>query len=353
MDKPILSICIPTYNRAKYLDEAIESIINQVIDSIKDKVEICISDNCSEDNTEDIISKWQAKAPIPITYHRNSVNLGVDRNFLKVVEIANGDYCWFLGSDDKIAGNGVLEVLNNIYNFPDVDVFLCNRDEYNNDFSKKLGSSRYLSSEINIFDFSKMPFYGYLKLCRGLGGVFSYISSLIFKKTIWEKTVVKENITNCGKYINSGYIHTYILVRSLSEGLKLKYIESPLILCRLFNEDEKSLDLIFKGYKRIYIDYIYYLIFAEIFGLDSKEVYYIKKLLNNNLRWLLFIKRNLIISKSFKEYESLKRLLWNIGLYRNFIIVIIIPAWIIELFHELFRRFPVVKYFLSKILKSY
>jgi len=50
-----LSICIPTYNRAKELDECLSCIVPQIMD--KDSIEIVISDNNSDDNTEQIIQK--------------------------------------------------------------------------------------------------------------------------------------------------------------------------------------------------------------------------------------------------------------------------------------------------------
>ncbi|MDR3048967.1 MAG: glycosyltransferase, partial [Elusimicrobiota bacterium] len=45
------SICIPAWNKAKYLKTTLDSIICQIDDDIKDKIEICISDDASQDNT--------------------------------------------------------------------------------------------------------------------------------------------------------------------------------------------------------------------------------------------------------------------------------------------------------------
>lgn len=50
--QPLLSICIPTYNRASYLEGAILNIITD--NAFGDEVEIIISDNASTDNTEEI-----------------------------------------------------------------------------------------------------------------------------------------------------------------------------------------------------------------------------------------------------------------------------------------------------------
>ena len=58
--KPLLSICVPTYNREIYLQECLDSIISQ--DSFdEDTIEIIISDNASTDGTQSLIKKYQEK----------------------------------------------------------------------------------------------------------------------------------------------------------------------------------------------------------------------------------------------------------------------------------------------------
>ena len=110
-----LSICIPTYNREKYLKEAIESITCQLDDSLVDKVEICISDNASTDNTKQLIENFQNQYK-NITYFRQSQNMGADMNYLKVIEIAHGNYCWFLGSDDIVLPTSISKIIKEIAN---------------------------------------------------------------------------------------------------------------------------------------------------------------------------------------------------------------------------------------------
>lgn len=55
--QPLLSICIPTYNRSQYLKETIDSIIGQE-EFKSENVEIVISDNCSTDDTEIVCKKY-------------------------------------------------------------------------------------------------------------------------------------------------------------------------------------------------------------------------------------------------------------------------------------------------------
>ena len=68
----LLSICIPNYNRKKHLNNCLNSIlISQKKSRIK--FEVCISDNCSEDNIEEIISNY--KKFLDIKFKRNKKKL--------------------------------------------------------------------------------------------------------------------------------------------------------------------------------------------------------------------------------------------------------------------------------------
>ena len=87
--KPLLSICIPTYNRAEYLEKSLESIIRQP-EFHSDDVEVVISDNCSTDNTEELCRKYATKYS-NIHYFRNEVNIR-DENFPTVLSEAKGEF---------------------------------------------------------------------------------------------------------------------------------------------------------------------------------------------------------------------------------------------------------------------
>lgn len=85
--KPILSLCIPTYNRAKYLKKCLDSIVNSpVFDD--DEIEIVISDNASTDNTRAMAEAYSSRYRF-ISYYRNEKNIH-DKNFPAAISKANG-----------------------------------------------------------------------------------------------------------------------------------------------------------------------------------------------------------------------------------------------------------------------
>ena len=91
----LISIITPTYNCGKFIGETIESVINQTYENW----EMIIVDDCSKDNTKDIVNKY-AQNDDRIKYHLLEKNSGAAIARTKAMELANGNYMAFLDSDD-------------------------------------------------------------------------------------------------------------------------------------------------------------------------------------------------------------------------------------------------------------
>ena len=102
-----LSICIPTKDREKYFTNCINSVAvankNSKID-----LEVCISDNDSNYDIKNVISKYEKD--LNIKYHKNSRDIGVGLNILKSASMASGDFVWLIGSDDMLLSKSLIEV---------------------------------------------------------------------------------------------------------------------------------------------------------------------------------------------------------------------------------------------------
>src|SRR3989344_1537810 len=109
-NKPLLSIAIPTYNRAAYLQNLLDNILPQAT-QLDGMVQICISNNCSTDNTRELVLGLQKRYPNLIKCSENKQNLGFDMNVLKVVEMSDGEFIWTLSDDESITDNGLDQVV--------------------------------------------------------------------------------------------------------------------------------------------------------------------------------------------------------------------------------------------------
>lgn len=114
MEDKLVSIIMPTYNCAKFIGKTIESVIAQTYENW----ELIIVDDCSKDNTEEVVSKYKDNR---IKYHRLKNNSGAAVARTEAMKKARGSYMAFLDSDDlwkKDKLEKQLEFMNkNNYNF--------------------------------------------------------------------------------------------------------------------------------------------------------------------------------------------------------------------------------------------
>lgn len=97
--KSSVTIAIPVFNGEKYIGEALDSIVSQTLKV--DQITIC--DNCSTDNTLDIIKKFRKEhSDFNISIIENETNLGYQRNFNKCMELTETDYLILLAADDRL-----------------------------------------------------------------------------------------------------------------------------------------------------------------------------------------------------------------------------------------------------------
>jgi glycosyltransferase involved in cell wall biosynthesis len=90
-----VSVCIPTFNRGRYLREAIESALAQTFADF----ELLVVDNCSTDDTPAVAAAYAARDG-RVRYVRNERNLGLVGNFNRCVELARGEFVALLHDDD-------------------------------------------------------------------------------------------------------------------------------------------------------------------------------------------------------------------------------------------------------------
>ena len=130
----ILSICIPTYNRAATLPNCLNSIL---ISKRKTnlKFEICISDNASNYNVKKIIKPFKKK--LNIRLNRNKKNLGYAVNLLKSVSMAKGEFAWCIGDDDLLVPKALKKINNLILRNKNIDFYYINSFHLNNNYLNK------------------------------------------------------------------------------------------------------------------------------------------------------------------------------------------------------------------------
>lgn len=108
MTQPLLTIAIPTFNRASTLDLCLAEMGSQVA-AHGDRVELLISDNASTDETPAVIARHM-EAGVSIRLIRNPENIGADANFAQCMREARGTFVLVFGDDDVLL-EGALDKL--------------------------------------------------------------------------------------------------------------------------------------------------------------------------------------------------------------------------------------------------
>lgn len=116
--KTVLSIIVPVYKVELYLNQCLDSIVSQ---PCKFKYEVILVDDGSPDACPQICDQWAAKYDNVHVIHQKNQGLSMARN--NGLEVAQGEYVWFVDSDDWLLSTAFEDFLSAIEEYPDVDVF--------------------------------------------------------------------------------------------------------------------------------------------------------------------------------------------------------------------------------------
>lgn len=119
---PLLSVCIPAYNRASVLHPLLETVITQDFDSY----EVVVCEDASPERSEirrvvaALPEAWRAR----VRYSENDSNLGYDGNLRNVIQKSRGEYCVLMGNDDLMCPGALRKIASGVCSHQDVGVVL-------------------------------------------------------------------------------------------------------------------------------------------------------------------------------------------------------------------------------------
>lgn len=177
MKKPLFSIIIPVYKVEQYLQDCIDSILNQGFDNIE---LVCINDG-SPDNCLRILQSNEEKYPEIIrVYSQDNAGLSAARN--KGVEIATGDYLLFLDSDDLL-NMGSINKLAQLVEAENPDIIAFNSELYYAAELKSVANEGF-NHNTNLHFSSGLDYFNYFVGQRGWGP--SAACFYLYKRKLFE-----------------------------------------------------------------------------------------------------------------------------------------------------------------------
>lgn len=199
-----LSICIPTYNRRKFLERSINALLPQ----LNDEVEVLISNNCSTDDTDEYCKSLDSM----ITYYKQPENIGPDGNFLWLMDNAKGKYLIIL-SDDDYMEDGAIENLLNFLNDKEIALGIINykcrlKDGSFTSYTYGNGANiEYANEQIKEF-------------IEYIGIQITFISGLVFNRDLLRK------VKNKSQYKSTYLLQTCVALQCLKFNKKTAIIRT-------------------------------------------------------------------------------------------------------------------------------
>lgn len=121
--RPLLSICITTYNRAAWLAHSLPLILEQTR-PYQDMIEVVVCDNTSTDNTPAVVQGMGHYANL--YFYRNEKNVGMLGNLSVSSRRGRGRYIWVIGDDDLLVEGTLERILAAIVHHPDSELLYLN-----------------------------------------------------------------------------------------------------------------------------------------------------------------------------------------------------------------------------------
>ncbi|NBU46987.1 MAG: glycosyltransferase [Flavobacteriales bacterium] len=269
---PIISVIIPNYNHAPYLKERIESVLNQSYSNF----EVIILDDCSTDNSRDIIESFRGHERIKhIEY--NATNSGSTfKQWQKGLNLAKGEWIWIAESDDVAHPEFLGKLTSEIT--PDCALIFC-RSEIINELGKPatyLGckhfpNNKYFNEIVNLtkepdpIHFLTVEMYNFNHIVNASSAIFR-------KKEVPNLDYISTNFKLCGdwmfwiqimdkakfKFIDQdlNFFRTHgSSVRSISDKRVFAFFENALITRYIYSKHTN------KFLKKKYYDYLIYIYF--------------------------------------------------------------------------------------------
>ncbi|HWA39815.1 MAG TPA: glycosyltransferase [Burkholderiales bacterium] len=238
MDAPLVSICIPAYNGATTLGEALDSIVAQAFEGL----EVVVCDDRSTDGTVALAEDYARRHPF-IRVVRNEKNLGMDRNFTQSVLQARGTYAWMCGQDDVFYPGAFARFREILARHPDVDVIYFNYRFLSGDLSKEVLPPRVKLAEDAFFESGEAYF-------RAMDHAPTFLAATVMRRALWDATPYE-------KFFDTHYVQMGVVLYNLPSARTYVVADPRYVGCRV-PEDSwklgggKMLFEIFSGSLEVY-----------------------------------------------------------------------------------------------------
>ena len=188
---PKVSVIVPNYNHANYLQQRIDSILNQTYQDF----ELILLDDCSTDNSRELLSEYANHPKVTYCIFNKENSGSTFKQWNKGIELAQGEYIWIAESDDWAEPEFLKELLNLISENPSVGLAYTLSK-----FVDFEGKVLWRENETGKFQIFSGKHYIYDKLL--INNSIKNVSTVIFRKNIYKEInhTLYEEMILCGDW---------------------------------------------------------------------------------------------------------------------------------------------------------
>lgn len=224
--KPLLTVAIPTWNRASFLSKTLEQLLSEMARIPEGMVEVLVTDNASPDDTQRVVQRMIERG-LAITSIRNDENIGSDANIAACFNKAAGKYVLILGDDDLFVDHSLAAVLD-IVKAKEYGVVFLRPFGFEFDFRKEIPGDRQANKEyVDGSDF----------LVK-LGPRFTLISSCIINRDLISHI-------DANDFCGSNLVQNELVLHAVFEAKQNFYVGQYTIACFRNNSSGYEFSTIF------------------------------------------------------------------------------------------------------------
>jgi abequosyltransferase len=247
--KPVLSICIPTYNRASFLVMSLQAVCDQISYSISHLIEIIVVNNASTDSTEQVVRlSFEKYKDLDFKYFQRDINIGHDNVYL-CTEFAQGDYVLILSDDDVIVKGSIERIIKIIQETPNLKAISLNLCDLSENGVINTDKQQYPIPKIETDSNKSLAF---------LSSYITFISSVVFKRSLI-------NAETVNRFRGNSTIQSIAFAQAImSEGIHV-HLADAMVAGRVGNAKYNFLKIFTQ-------DFVQYLDFLQEKGVEASVV---------------------------------------------------------------------------------
>ena len=220
MTQPLLTIAIPTFNRASHLELLLKTLSIE-LEGLCNKIEIIVFDNASTDRTPEVCRNFVTQTPSAFIV-RNETNIGAENNFLECFSRAQGHYFWMIGDDD-LPKSGLINKLLSLVAIEDPDLIYMESEWLEKICTPKQNYSieKLHAKQISLND-----------LAIKINIWFTFISAIVINRNFFFKS---HSLLDARRYHGTNLVQLGWVLEVLKSGNKFFYIEDKCIVATANN----------------------------------------------------------------------------------------------------------------------